>query len=163
MASAKQISANRRNALRSTGPRTADGKARSSRNAVRHGLRSADLMPDAAEATDYHAWRARFVRDMRPVGPLETGLAEQAAIALWRLHKSEVEETAMLAAAAEEIATQRPEDGMAGHTRLLVENRAFVNLPRYETALARAFDKAIRGFDNAVRARRRGRVPEPIS
>jgi hypothetical protein len=38
MASEKQIAANRRNALRSTGPVTREGKARSSRNALRHGL-----------------------------------------------------------------------------------------------------------------------------
>jgi hypothetical protein len=38
MATAKQIAANRRNAQRSTGPRTAVGKKLSSRNALRHGL-----------------------------------------------------------------------------------------------------------------------------
>jgi hypothetical protein len=38
MATEKQIAANRRNATRSTGPRTAAGKAKSSRNAFRHGL-----------------------------------------------------------------------------------------------------------------------------
>ncbi len=45
MASDKQIAANRANALRSTGPRTALGRARSSRNAYRHGL-SVPMHPD---------------------------------------------------------------------------------------------------------------------
>jgi hypothetical protein len=38
MASERQIAANRRNARRSTGPRTSAGKSRASRNAYRHGL-----------------------------------------------------------------------------------------------------------------------------
>ena len=38
MATARQVAANRRNALRSTGPRTAAGKLASSQNALRHGL-----------------------------------------------------------------------------------------------------------------------------
>ena len=45
MASEKQIAANRANALKSTGPRTAAGRARSSRNAYRHGL-SRPVAPD---------------------------------------------------------------------------------------------------------------------
>ena len=47
MASEKQIAANRANAKRSTGPKTAAGKLRSSRNAFRHGL-SRPLLSDPA-------------------------------------------------------------------------------------------------------------------
>jgi hypothetical protein len=46
MASEKQIAANRANALKSTGPRTAAGRATSSRNAYRHGL-SLPMAPDS--------------------------------------------------------------------------------------------------------------------
>jgi hypothetical protein len=51
MASEKQLAANRANAKKSTGPRTAAGRAKSSRNAYRHGL-SLPMQPDpqAAEA-----------------------------------------------------------------------------------------------------------------
>ncbi len=41
MSSEAQIAANRRNALRSTGPKSAaDGKSRASRNAIQHGIHS---------------------------------------------------------------------------------------------------------------------------
>ena len=50
MTSQARIIANRRNAELSTGPRTADGKARASKNALRHGLNSA-----APERSDYLA------------------------------------------------------------------------------------------------------------
>jgi hypothetical protein len=43
MASEKQIAANRRNAQRSTGPKTEAGKERASRNALCHGLASPTL------------------------------------------------------------------------------------------------------------------------
>lgn len=42
MASARQIAANRKNALKSTGPRSQAGRRRSAKNALRHGLASTD-------------------------------------------------------------------------------------------------------------------------
>jgi len=47
MASKRQIKANRANAKRSTGPKTAIGKVRSSRNALRHGLARSEIGDDA--------------------------------------------------------------------------------------------------------------------
>jgi hypothetical protein len=52
MATAKQIEANRRNAKRSTGPRTPAGKVTSCRNALRHGL-SLPLVVDAKTSADF--------------------------------------------------------------------------------------------------------------
>jgi hypothetical protein len=51
MASVRQIEANRSNAKRSTGPKSADGKTRSSRNALRHGL-ARSVSSDPAEAAN---------------------------------------------------------------------------------------------------------------
>ena len=60
MATAKQVAANRRNAQRSTGPRTAAGKSTSSRNALRHGLSRPQEMNAATEA-DIHQLTSEIV------------------------------------------------------------------------------------------------------
>ena len=60
--SARQRQANQRNALQSTGPRTADGKRRASRNATKHGLLARDLLlddEDAARAPSADGWAAK--------------------------------------------------------------------------------------------------------
>jgi hypothetical protein len=54
VASIRQVEANRRNAKRSTGPKTAGGKARSSQNALRHGL-ARSAISDPAEAENFAA------------------------------------------------------------------------------------------------------------
>ena len=57
MTSLKQIEANRRNALKSTGPRSENGKQRSRRNAVRHGLTAETTITEAGSCapTGYYA------------------------------------------------------------------------------------------------------------
>jgi hypothetical protein len=62
MTSLKQIAANRRNATRSTGPATAQGKARASRNARRHGL-SVPVYRAPAVAADIGKFAVQLVGD----------------------------------------------------------------------------------------------------
>jgi hypothetical protein len=69
----KKAAANRRDALKSTGPKTAEGKKRASMNAFNHGLRFASLaVPHLENPEDWEAHRALVVRDLAPVGYLET-------------------------------------------------------------------------------------------
>lgn len=78
---------NRQNAQASTGPTSEAGKAASSRNALRHGL-TADrwpVLPDEQDA--YAAHRAALMAEAAPDGPIETALAEQAVLLLWRLRR----------------------------------------------------------------------------
>jgi hypothetical protein len=84
--SEKRTAANRRNALKSTGPRTTEGKTRASMNALKHGLRASSLaVPVLEDPEDWEAHRSLVLRDLSPVGYLETVLSERAAAILWRL------------------------------------------------------------------------------
>jgi hypothetical protein len=88
MATKKQINANRQNAQKSTGPKTAEGKAAVSQNAVKHGL-FAESVIKGENPADYEAFHDRMVAEMKPVGPTEILLAERIVSLWWRLERAE--------------------------------------------------------------------------
>jgi hypothetical protein len=81
----KQVEANRRNALQSTGPKTLEGTECCKFNALHHGLRALQTVVPGENADEWEAHRAAIVDDLGPVGAMETALAEQVAAKLWRL------------------------------------------------------------------------------
>ncbi|HEX8915923.1 MAG TPA: hypothetical protein VF796_26485 [Humisphaera sp.] len=86
--SAAKVAANRRNALKSTGPTSAAGKARVAVNAVRHGLLSwRPVLPHGERPEDWDAHLARTLASLAPDGHLEAVLAERVALLLWRLDR----------------------------------------------------------------------------
>jgi len=87
MATERQIEANRVNARRSTGPRTAAGKTRSRGNAVKHGLLARQVMVSQGDGRAFGRFRARSLRQLRPVGPLEEFLADRVITQSWRLRR----------------------------------------------------------------------------
>ena len=105
--SEKRTAANKKNALKSTGPKTLEGKARCKLNALKHGLRSVSLaVPVLEDPEDWTAHHDQVVKDLRPSGYLETVLSERAAALLWRLgrvvrYESEVVSSLMVQAAEE--------------------------------------------------------------
>ena len=63
MTSFRQIEANRRNALRRTGPKTEEGKQQSRRNALRHGLTAETVIDGLEDSEDYRAFEAAVSAD----------------------------------------------------------------------------------------------------
>jgi hypothetical protein len=97
--------ANRHNALVSTGPKTPEGKARSSKNALRHGLASALAVVEGLEqAEEWQVHRDGIVAGLAPVGALEETFAERVALCSWRLRRVARYETAMIAVGQENVA-----------------------------------------------------------
>ena len=92
----RQSEANRRNALRSTGPRTAAGKAVVRDNALKHGFLSRHLIIEGESAEDFQQLLDELMAEYRPVGVVETGLVEQVAICLWRKARFVRAEAAMV-------------------------------------------------------------------
>ena len=78
MTSLKQIEANRRNSLKSTGPRTEVGKKTSRCNAVRHGLTAETVIGALEDAEDYKAFEAAVTADYD--APIGRGAGARAAI-----------------------------------------------------------------------------------
>jgi hypothetical protein len=95
MSSLKQIEANRRNALKSTGPTTMEGKERSRRNALRHGLTSETVIAGLEDAEDYQAFEAVVIADYNAETAVERELVLRLASALWRLRRATEIETAL--------------------------------------------------------------------
>ena len=89
MDSEAQITANRRNSQKSTGPRRDEGKAASSQNAVKHGLFAHEAVIHGEDPAEFDLYREVFLADLRPVGPMESMLAERIVSLSWRLQRAE--------------------------------------------------------------------------
>ena len=95
MTSFKQIEANRRNARRSTGPSSEDGKQRSRCNAVRHGLTAETVIGTLEDADDYRAFEAAIIADYDAQSAVERELVLRLASLLWRLRRATTMETGL--------------------------------------------------------------------
>jgi hypothetical protein len=96
MTSARQIEANRRNALGSTGPKTDLGKQRASQNSVRHGLTAETVIVPLEDAEDYQAFEQAVIADYEAETAVERELVLRLASLLWRPRRATSIETGLL-------------------------------------------------------------------
>src|SRR6478752_5154522 len=96
MTSLKQIEANRRNALRSTGPRSEEGKQRASHNAVRHGLTAETVIEPLEDPEDYKAFEEAVAAGYDAGSAVERELVLRLASLLWRLRRTTSIETGLM-------------------------------------------------------------------
>ena len=97
MATLKQIEANRANALKSTGPKTAEGKAAVRLNSLQHGLRAQTLIIPGENREQFNQLHTALDAEWRPLTLTARFYVEQMAIAQWKLRRLEVAESSLLA------------------------------------------------------------------
>lgn len=95
MASHRQIRANQRNALRSTGPRSDAGKARSRLNAMQHGLTARHVLLPGEDPREFEAFRRAAFDSLLPEGEVESQLADRVVTLLWRMRRIPLFEVAL--------------------------------------------------------------------
>ena len=151
-----QIKANRNNAKKSTGPRTEEGKTRSAKNALKHGLLARDTVLPGEDPAEFDSQLSALEADIQPANSLEFELVRQIADAQWRMRRLTRLETGFLAAAVDDqrryMEKRRPDElrpGYDGETLLLGSamldrTQAFVHLARYDGHLSRRFFRAVK-------------------
>ena len=107
MTSLRQIESNRRNALRSTGPKTESGKQRSSKNAIRHGLTAETVIEPLEDPEDYRAFEQAVTADYDAETEVERELVLRLASLLWRLRRTTLIETGLLQIESEVLLGQQ--------------------------------------------------------
>ena len=120
MTSFKQFEANRCNAHKSTGPTTEEGKQRSRRNAVRHGLTAETVIGALEDAEDYKAFEAAIIADYDAQSAVERELVLRLASVLWRLRRATTIETGLFDIQAEHLRGLKQPDQMRRNSREVV-------------------------------------------
>jgi hypothetical protein len=184
MTSLRQIESNRRNAQRSTGPKTQSGKARSSQNAVRRGLTAETVIGLLEDPADYQAFEQAVTTAYDAETAVERELVLRLASLLWRLRRATSVETGLLQIQCEASTASDPalpgevcevieifQSGRDSNGRELarcflrladLDNGIFERLGRYEAALWRQVRQTIFTLQHLQwGARRAAAIGEP--
>jgi hypothetical protein len=96
MTSIEQINSNRKNALKSSGPKSSRGKAIASFNAIQHGVLTSRMLIEGEDSGAFERLLTQLRADLEPEGLLEEILVERIAAAIWRQRRLLSAETAVL-------------------------------------------------------------------
>jgi hypothetical protein len=149
----RRLAANRRNAQRSTGPRTAAGKKRVSRNALKHGICAATVCLKSEDRPTFNLFLAEIERELQPRTVMQRILFDQIAGVIWRLRRLHEAQNELF---ARELDLAADEDG--GETlspaqvlaRRFSDDRSngFALLGRYESSLRNGLLRMLRQYES---------------
>lgn len=130
----KQLAANRANAQRSTGPRTAEGKARCAQNRTTHALTGAHAILPGEDPAAFERLKSALLDEYQPQTETEAHLVDEMAHNQWKLRRAEAMENRALARSCE------LDTGSGGNEPLFTDEVA--RLSRYLASIRRAWSNA---------------------
>ena len=166
MLSQEQLDANRANAQHSTGPKTAEGKKRSSLNALRHGLNSQAVLLPHEDAIAFARHNKKYFDELRPKGILESQQVQSLVDLSWRLNRMRNMETNLLALAYSALQNKVEASDPEVHTALTMaraykENCADIaKLGQHESRTQRDYQRALNDFKTLQADRRAAEAAE---
>jgi hypothetical protein len=143
----------RANGAKSRGPATPEGRAKSSRNSLRHGLSAKSVVLPAESHEQFQLLLDAHIQQFHPANPVEMDLVEAMAVARWRLRRIWAIETSLLGHELErraedmdeEFSEMSADDRLAWVFQKIADNDQSLSLlARYEGNLNRAFDRAFK-------------------
>jgi hypothetical protein len=171
MSTTSQTDSNRKNAEKSTGPRTAEGKARSSRNSAIHGLTGKSPILPGEDPADLRDLAESYRADLHPAGQVEEDLVERMAVATYRLRRIARIDAGYfdLRLRFQAVPEQFNQDGAADPLAWAFHNdsnggQVFDRLSRYETRIQREYSRCLKDLQTLQAARKKSIVktnPEP--
>lgn len=163
MTNPARLAANRRNARKSTGPKTAEGKAAVSQNARKHGLLAQDFVCEHESSAEYAAFAAAMYADLAPADTVEAQLVDRIVTCSWRLQRMTLAESSMFDSWRFN-ARDALEPGESPYSRRFDRNTSEMTaLSRYEASLDRSLSRHYALLERR-QARRRGEaVAAPVT
>jgi hypothetical protein len=147
--SEQKTAANRANARKSTGPKTPEGKERVSRNALKHGLLSGNVVVEWEEVSVFREFEQNMWKRLQPVGELEELLVDRIVTSAWRLRRLAAYETHCFG-------------DLVGFAMDLSQYDNIGKLGRYEAQIERCFYRALHELQRLQAAREGEAVPPPL-
>jgi hypothetical protein len=166
MATLKQIEANRRNSLASTGPRTAAGKSAVCFNALKSGIHAESQLIPGEDPEVFRSFAADFTASCNPVGAREQELVDQLIDDAWRLRRLRKAETQQWTKSIARLEA-RPADYPAGtETADACWNceASLTHIQRMVSSIKRSFHRTSADLDKLQAARAKAAkqlAPEP--
>jgi hypothetical protein len=159
MATEKQIAANRLNAQKSTGPRSAEGKAVSSGNALKTGLYCPGIIIGHESSIQLETLEAQFTAEYRPSTPTERALVDTLIHLEWMLRRYRWLETETWHATQDQLTSAQMESTWSGHAFIL--QPAISRIHRLRNSTQKAFRETLAELRSLQAERASAVVSEP--